>query len=162
MDRENFDAIITRYLEKFDYTNGEKPEEYFKWSAIARFQKNWNLESDDLYDTFSRAIAKTSVLLDGGHSAPSSGIKALLKIPDEVEYVREALLIALIVIGVELAVHLALIGVVIYARHSLIKKTGNTTPHIIILLSGIFSFNLFYLIGGILGIVAANNDSEDE
>ena len=50
MDRENFDAIITRYLEKFDYTNGEKPEEYFKWSAIARFQKNWNLESDDLYD----------------------------------------------------------------------------------------------------------------
>lgn len=90
MDRENFDAIITRYLEKFDYTNGEKPEEYFKWSAIARFQKNWNLESDDLYDTFSRAIAKTSVLLDGGHSAPSSGIKALLKIPDEVEYVREA------------------------------------------------------------------------
>ena len=75
---------------------------------------------------------------------------------------REALLIALIVIGVELAVHLALIGVVIYARHSLIKKTGNTTPHIIILLSGIFSFNLFYLIGGILGIVAANNDSEDE
>ena len=90
MDRENFNAIITRYLEKFDYTNGEKAEEYFKWKAIACFQKNWNIESNNLFDTFSKAVEKTSVLLDGGHSAPSSGIKALLKIPDEVEFVREA------------------------------------------------------------------------
>ena len=103
------------------------------------------------------------VIFAVAYSVPQSILESIATDTQHtVEYVREALLIALIVIGVELAVHLALIGVVIYARHSLIKKTGNTTPHIIILLSGIFSFNLFYLIGGILGMVAANNDSEDE
>ena len=90
MDRENFDAVIARYLEKFDYTNGQGPHEYFKWQAIDCFQKNWNIEAEDLYDSFSNAIKKTSVLLDGGHAAPSSGIKALLKLPEEVEFVREA------------------------------------------------------------------------
>ena len=90
MDRDNYNAIITRYLEKFAYTNGDKPEEYFKWDAIACFQKYWDINAESLFDSFSKAIAKTDVLLDGGHSAPSSGIKALLKIPEEVENVRGA------------------------------------------------------------------------
>ena len=79
MDRENFDAIIARYLEKFALTNAKPHEEYFKWQAIDCFQTNWNIDAEDLYDSFTRAVAKTDVLLDGGHSAPSSGIKSLLK-----------------------------------------------------------------------------------
>lgn len=90
MDRENFDAIIARYLEKFALTNAKPHEEYFKWQAIDCFQTNWNIDAEDLYDSFTRAVDKTSVLLDGGHSAPSSGIKSLLKLPEEVETVREA------------------------------------------------------------------------
>ena len=90
MDRENFNAIITRYLEKFDYTNGQGPQEYFKWQAVDCFQKNWDIEAENLWESFSRAVKETSVLLDGGHAAPSSGIKALLKLPEEVEFVREA------------------------------------------------------------------------
>ena len=90
MDRENFDAIIARYLEKFALTNAKPHEEYFKWQAIDCFQTNWNIDAEDLYDSFTRAVAKTDVLLDGGHSAPSSGIKSLLKLPEEVETVREA------------------------------------------------------------------------
>ena len=43
MDRENFNAIIVRYLEKFDETNS-KGEEWFKWEAIDCFQKNWDIE----------------------------------------------------------------------------------------------------------------------
>lgn len=90
MDRENFDVIISRYLEKFDYTNGNKHDEFFKWQAIDCFQRNWNIDAEDLYDSFTKAIAKTDVLLDGGHAAPSSGIKSLLKKSAEVETVREA------------------------------------------------------------------------
>ena len=90
MDRENFDTIIARYLEKFALTNAKPHEEYFKWQAIDCFQTNWNIDAEDLYDSFTRAVAKTDVLLDGGHSAPSSGIKSLLKLPEEVETVREA------------------------------------------------------------------------
>ena len=90
MDRENFDAIIARYLEKFALTNAKPHEEYFKWQAIDCFQTNWNIDAEDLYESFTRAVAKTDVLLDGGHSAPSSGIKSLLKLPEEVETVREA------------------------------------------------------------------------
>lgn len=90
MDRENFHAIITRYLEKFDLTNGKEHAEWFKWEAIDCFQKNWDIDAEDLYDSFSKAIYRTDVLLDGGHSTPSSGIKALLKIPEEVEFVRDA------------------------------------------------------------------------
>ena len=90
MDKSNFDSIINRYLEKFEYTNGKGPEEYFKWIAVDCFQKNWDLNSEDLLGSFTRAISKTGVLLDGGHAAPSSGIKFLLKQPGEVEFVREA------------------------------------------------------------------------
>ena len=62
MDRENFNAIITRYLEKFDYTNGQGPQEYFKWQAIDCFQKNWDIEAENLWESFSRAVKETSVL----------------------------------------------------------------------------------------------------
>lgn len=57
MDRENFNAIITRYLEKFELTNDSKNAEWFKWEAIDCFQKNWDIDAEDLYDSFSRAIA---------------------------------------------------------------------------------------------------------
>ena len=90
MDRENFESTITRYLEKFEDTNGNRHEEFFKWQAIDCFQKNWDIEAEDLYDSFSRAIKETDVLLDGGHASPSSGIKSLLKIPEEVAFVRDA------------------------------------------------------------------------
>ena len=90
MDREYFNAIITRYLEKFDYTNSGGHDEFFKWQAIDCFQRNWDIDAVDLKGSFEKAIKEVSVLLDGAHSAPSSGIKALLELKDEVETVREA------------------------------------------------------------------------
>ena len=89
MDRDNFNAIIARYLEKFDYSN-TKGEEYFKWNAIDCFQKNWNLDSADLLGSFTAAMKSTSVLISGSFSNPPSGIIALLGIDGEVEFVREA------------------------------------------------------------------------
>ncbi len=90
MDRNNFNAIITRYLEKFDYTNGQGPEEWFKWCSINCFQQNWNIESDNLLETFKKSVAQCSVVLDGSYSTPAKGILSLLSVPEEVEFVRSA------------------------------------------------------------------------
>ncbi|MBO5570584.1 MAG: hypothetical protein J6A79_16870 [Clostridia bacterium] len=89
MDRENFDAIIDRYLDKFDYTNGQGPEEYFKWEAVDCF-RSFSPDAEDLKSAFKEAIAKNSVLLDGHYSSPTTGIRALLGEKDEVDFVREA------------------------------------------------------------------------
>lgn len=90
MDRDNFDAIIRRYIEKFDETNDAHNAEYFKWKAAACFQKHWNLDAENLLEMFTNSVREFSVLLDSGHSAPTSGIKELLKNPNEVETVRFA------------------------------------------------------------------------
>lgn len=90
MDRENFKAIIDRYLEKFERTNSAPDKEYFKWEAIQTFKNHWNLDAPDMLSMFSAATKKLSVLIDTGKAAPTSGIKELLKIPEEIELVRTA------------------------------------------------------------------------
>lgn len=90
MDRENLDAIIARYLQKFDLTNEKPHEEYFKWQALACFQKHWNVDAEDMLGMFTAATRDFAVLLDGSRSTPTNGIKELLKKPEEVELVRSA------------------------------------------------------------------------
>ena len=90
MDRENYNRIIERYLEKFDYTNAKGPEEWFKWAAIDCFRKNWDLDAPDFYSMFSRAVKQFSVLIDNNHASPVAGLKTLMKQPGEEKYVREA------------------------------------------------------------------------
>ena len=90
MDRANFDAIITRYLEKFDYTNGQGPEEWFKWDAIVCFQRNWDIEAVDFTDMFAKSVKQFSVLIDNAQASPIGGLKTLINQPGEAEIVREA------------------------------------------------------------------------
>lgn len=90
MDRDNFDAIIRRYIEKFGETNDAHNAEYFKWKAAACFQKHWNLDAENLLEMFTNSVREFSVLLDSGKSAPVNGIKELLKHPVETETVRSA------------------------------------------------------------------------
>jgi len=90
MDRDNFDAIIRRYIEKFEETNDAHNAEYFKWKAAACFRKHWDLDAENLLEMFTNSIREFSVLLDSGKSAPVNGIKELLKHPAETETVRSA------------------------------------------------------------------------
>jgi len=90
MDRENFNAIITRFLDKFEVTNSKPSEEYFKWNAVACFQKNWNLEAADFAQMFSDAVKEFSVIIDTNYAAPVGGLKTLLKQPGEDEIIRAA------------------------------------------------------------------------
>lgn len=90
MDRDSFNAIIHRYLKNFEETNDSHNAEYFKWKAAACFQKHWDLESENMLEMFSNSVREFSVLLDNSRSTPTSGIKELLKKPNEVETVRSA------------------------------------------------------------------------
>ena len=91
MDRDNFNAIIQRYLDKFDYTNGSGTEEWFKWEALYHFQKHWDLDAPDFVSMFSEAVKEFSVLIDNNHAMPINGLKELAKKPGETEFVRDAL-----------------------------------------------------------------------
>ncbi len=90
MDKENFDAIIARYLDKFDLMNKKPHAEYFKWQSVAYFQKYWNLDASNMLEMFTSATKGFSILFDGSNNAPTSGIKELLKNPKEVDFVRSA------------------------------------------------------------------------
>ncbi len=89
MDRENFNAIITRYLEKFELTNGKEHNEWFKWYALYYFMENFDLDVPDVYTMLNEATGKFSVLIDNNHAMPISGLKELAR--KEPEFVRDAL-----------------------------------------------------------------------
>lgn len=89
MDRENFNAIIARYLEKFDETNSAG-EEWFKWEAIDCFQKNWDIDAPGFAQMFSRAVKQFSVLIDTTQISPVAGLKTLIGQPGEAEIVHKA------------------------------------------------------------------------
>lgn len=77
-----------------------------------------------------------------------------------VDLVQKILMILIIVCSIIFVVRFALIFVVISARKNLNNNTGKYSPHVVLLIVGIFSFNLFYLLGGIFGSVAAGESEE--
>ncbi len=76
------------------------------------------------------------------------------------ELVRNALLLLIVVFAIIIALYIASIVLVIFARKNLIKKTGVVFPHVIILVMGLLDFNLLYFLGGIFGCVAASKDND--
>ncbi len=80
--------LIEQYITDFEKNNTVgKRYETAKWTAVAQFQENWNIDSDDMLSMWKECIRGTS-FLDSVHSYPSNGITMLLKIPEEVEFVR--------------------------------------------------------------------------
>ncbi len=76
--------------------------------------------------------------------------------------VFQFLLVFVIVTSIFFAVHFVILFLVISARKNLINKTGRMSPHVLLLLLGIFDLNLFYIIGGVLGLGAASNDNNED
>ena len=79
-----------------------------------------------------------------------------------VAFVSDVLTALLIIFAVGLFIQIVVAILTIIARHNLVKKTGVMVPHIILLILGILSFNLLYLLGGIFAMVAASNEEDDE
>ena len=78
------------------------------------------------------------------------------------EFIKEAILAFIILLAIGIVIELIITFVVVWARRNLIKNTGRVSPHVILLILGIVGLNIFYLLGGIFGMTAASNDSEDE
>ncbi len=73
--------------------------------------------------------------------------------------VKDALILATILLAVSVAIYIAVIVLTIIAKKDLKDNNGKLSTHLILLIGGIFAFNLFYLLGGIFGITAANEDA---
>lgn len=79
-----------------------------------------------------------------------------------VEYIKQVMIIAVIVFAVAVGLGvLVLVGSII-ALYNLKKKNGKIGMHILLLILGIFDVNPFYLFGGVFGIVAANQDANED
>ena len=79
-----------------------------------------------------------------------------------VTFVNDVLTALLIIFAVGLFIQIVVATLTIIARHNLVNKTGVMAPHIILLILGILSFNLLYLLGGIFAMVAASNEEDDD
>jgi hypothetical protein len=79
-----------------------------------------------------------------------------------VAFVSDVLNALLIIFAIGLFIQIVVATLTIVARHNLVKKTGVMAPHIILLILGILSFNLLYLLGGIFAMVAASNEDDDD
>ena len=76
------------------------------------------------------------------------------------EFIKQTLLIVIIALGVYLLANILLIILIFHARKNLTEGNGRKTTHTIVLVVGILDANLFYLLGGVFGLVAARNDCD--
>ena len=72
--------------------------------------------------------------------------------------VKDALMMATILLAISVAINIAVLVLTIIAKKDLKANNGKLSTHIILLIGGIFAINLFYLLGGIFGLVAASTD----
>lgn len=89
--------------------------------------------------------------------------EVIAKVAQETGYgqalIKDALMMATILFAVSVAINIAVLVLTIIAKKDLKDNSGKLSTHIILLISGIFAINLFYLLGGIFGITAANEDA---
>ena len=95
-DTARFERLIELYKKDFSTIRGpdgtEGDRETFKWENLVTFQKNWNLEAEDLRQMIERSLKPsatgTGTLLDNQHEKPYAN---LLKFAGfDAEAVREA------------------------------------------------------------------------
>ncbi len=77
MNKENLEAIISRYEARYTEINNKQNNEIFKWKAVECFQREWfapGKEEIPFSVLFSRAKRESSVLIDNSIVSPANGI----------------------------------------------------------------------------------------
>lgn len=77
------------------------------------------------------------------------------------QLVRESILILIIILSISLFLDIIAIILTLKARKDLIDNNGKLSTHIILLVGGVLTGNLFYLLGGIFGVSAASDDANE-
>lgn len=88
MNRKNLDQIFTAYIDKFQFLNDKPQEESYKWSAVVRFQKVFDLDAPDFVGMLKEAKRATRNMIDSINQ-PLGGLIELAK--EEPDTVREML-----------------------------------------------------------------------
>ncbi len=83
MHLQNLEYVVSRYAERFDELHGKsgKMNEWGKWSAVACFRNNWDINATDFGEMFNRSvrIAVSDGLMESRSEFPIGGIKQLIK-----------------------------------------------------------------------------------
>lgn len=85
-----------------------------------------------------------------------------LKIVTEVnrgeQLVRDTLILMIVLLSIELVLDIIFLVIILRARKNLNEGNGKLSTHVVLLIAGILASNLFYLLGGVFGLVAASSD----
>ena len=91
MNTLKLNAILQQFIDNFDYLSAKDGgDEGYKWVAAYCFKQNWNIEAEDFLAMFNDSMKEMSNLIDNSQVQPLSGIRLLLKQPEEVEFVRNS------------------------------------------------------------------------
>ena len=77
------------------------------------------------------------------------------------QMVREMMFVLIIFLSIAMLLDIIAIILTLKARKDLIDNNGKLSTHIILLIGGVLTGNLFYLLGGIFGVSAASDDANE-
>lgn len=79
-----------------------------------------------------------------------------------IDFTTEIFTIIIVILSITLFIEIAVLVAVIFAKKDIKKETGRVALHVVLLILGLLSFNLLYLLGGIFGVVAANSALQED
>lgn len=88
MNTKNFEQLLSNYIKNFKAIN-DRGQEYYKWEAVAHFQKHWDIDAPDFLTMYKEAIALSSNLINNSRVQPTYGIVRLAKRAELTEIIRE-------------------------------------------------------------------------
>ena len=72
--------------------------------------------------------------------------------------VHDTLILMIVLLSIELVLDILFLIIILKAKKDLNEGNGKLSTHVVLLIAGILASNLFYLLGGIFGLVAASTD----
>ena len=74
------------------------------------------------------------------------------------QLVHDTLIFMIVLLSIELVLDVLFLIIILRAKKDLNEGNGKLSTHVVLLIAGILASNLFYLLGGIFGLVAASTD----
>jgi hypothetical protein len=79
VDNERLQKVLENYSEKFESFNSNENHEIYKWTAVSRFQKYWDLDAENFGAMFKNAMGGDENLISESAYQPINGVVFLCK-----------------------------------------------------------------------------------